>query len=248
MRSSVFAIAIAFSALFATRASAGSIEVTPTSVNLSAKLTSGMLALTNRGKEAVRFHVAAFEWTETPTGEMVLKPTKDLMFFPAMMALNPQEARNLRVGTTVKPGATEKAYRLFIQELPALARTNDQASNAVQMLTRVGVPVFIEGTSGKPVPALSSLTLQGQRLSFQAKNSGGKHCRAEKITVRAKDGSGKVIHSDDLYAWYLLANHVRNYDAVLPIEVCGPMKSLEVELKTELGSQVAVLPNATCTR
>jgi fimbrial chaperone protein len=249
MRGLFFALVLAVGTLYGSSASAGSVDVSPTSITLSAKATSGMLALTNRGTAPMRFHVTAFAWDEKPDGEMVLTPTKDIMFFPAMLTLNPQEARNLRVGTNIPPGAAEKTYRVFIQELPALARVNEENAAAVAMLTKMGVPVFVEGTSNKAEPSVGALTLQGQKLGFQLKNSGGKHFRTEKLTLRARDAADKVIHSQDLNTWYVLAGHTTTYEVTLPIELCGSMKSLDVELRTtEQASRTARLPNATCTR
>src|SRR5262245_20832967 len=99
-------------------AHASEFDVSPVTLTLNGQMTSTMLTITNRGSEAVRFHVSAFAWDQRPDGEMVLNPTTDVVFFPAMLTLNPKEARNLRVGTNVKPGAVEKTYRIFVQELP----------------------------------------------------------------------------------------------------------------------------------
>jgi fimbrial chaperone protein len=249
MRSLVFALTLLGSVLLSTDVSASAVDVSPISLTLSAKATSGMLALTNRGTSPVRFHISAFAWDETPDGQMILAPTKDILFFPAMLSLNPQEARNLRIGTTVKPGANEKSYRIFIQELPAMAKLNEEHAAAVVMLTKMGVPIFVEGTSNKPDPSITGLTLQGQKLTFGLKNNGGKHFRSEKVSLRVRDAGGKVIHSEDLRVWYVLAWHTFTYNVVLPVEVCGVMKSLDVELKTtDQVTRTASLPNASCTR
>jgi P pilus assembly chaperone PapD len=139
---------------------------------------------------------------------------------------------------------------VFIQELPSLAKVNQESAAAVAILTKMGVPIFVEGTtSGKPEPSLSALTLQGQRLTFQLKNSGGKHFRTEKLTLLVRDAAGKAIHTQDLHTWYVLAGRTTPYSVVLPVEVCGVMTSLELELKTtQLLTRRATLSNASCTR
>jgi fimbrial chaperone protein len=251
MRSLVFALVVAVALLSGSEAHAGAVDITPTALTFTARATSGMLALTNTGTAPSRFHVSAFAWDESPTGEMVLTPTKDIMFFPAMLSLNPKEARNLRVGINIKPGDVEKTYRVFIQELPALARVNDENAAAVSVLTKMGVPVFVDSVSNvaKAEPSITALTLQGQRLTFQVKNSGKKHFRTRNLTLRARDAANKIIHSQELTAWYVLAAHSVSYDVVLPVELCGVMKSLELELATTLkDTRSAKLPNASCTR
>lgn len=247
MRRHAVLFAFLFAVLFHNDAHAGAIDVAPISLTLSPKVTSGMLALTNKGNEPVRFHITAFQWEQKADGEMVLTPTKDVVFFPAMMTLNPKEARNLRVGVTVKPGDVERTYRVFIQELPPLALTTEEQASTVRVLTKMGVPVFVEGTSAKPTPSLSGLTMSGQRLTFDVKNTGNAHFRTEKLVVKAKDDS-KVIHTQELEGWYVLAKGVRRYDVALPREICDSLKSIDVEMKTNHGAVSASLGNARCTQ
>lgn len=233
--------------LLPTGAHASSFDVAPISLTLSAKVSSGMLAVTNRGVEPLRFHVTAYSWDQKADGEMVLTPTKDIVFFPAMLTLNPQEARNLRIGTSIKPGAVEKSYRVFVQELPPLALSPDEQASTVRVLTKMGIPVFVEGSSAKPAPGLHGLTFAAQKLTFQVKNAGSAHFRPEKIVVKGKDGS-KVIHSQNVDGWYVLAGGIRTYEVTLPIEACDVLKSIDVEMKWEGGSTMASLGNARCTR
>jgi fimbrial chaperone protein len=63
-------------------AHASTFDVSPITLTLSAKVPSGMLVVTNRGAEPLRFQVSAFAWDQKPNGEMVLKPTTDVVFFP----------------------------------------------------------------------------------------------------------------------------------------------------------------------
>jgi fimbrial chaperone protein len=229
---------------------ASTYDVTPISLTLTPKMTSGMLAITNRGSEAVRFSVTAMAWDQSAEGEMVLSPTKDLVFFPAMFNLNPGEARNVRVGSSLKPGAVEKTYRLFIQELPPLAKSQAEAASQVRVVSKMGVPVFVEGTSAQSAATVSNMSFAAPKVSFVLKNTGNAHYRPEKITIEAKDEKGKVVHSQEVKSWYLLAGRSQRYEVSLPPELCGTMRSIELALKTANGGPInrAKLGNATCTR
>lgn len=227
-------------------AQASTFDISPISVTLSSKVSSAMLVVTNRGGEALRFHVSAFAWDESPDGEMVLSPTSDIVFFPALLTLNAGEARKLRVGMNAAPGASEKSYRVFVQELPPLAQKSDEPTNNVRVLTKMGVPIFVAGASSKPVPALGEVQLAGGVVTFQVKNNGTAHFRPEKLLVTAKAGAS-VVHTEEVHGWYVLAGHSRKYVVKLPKAACATLKSIEVELESEKGSAKATLADAHCT-
>lgn len=226
-------------------AHAGSFDIVPISITLSPAASTGMLVLTNKGAELVRFHVTAFAWDQAADGEMVVKPTNDIVFFPAMVSLNPGEARKIRVGVNVKPGTVERSYRVFVQELPKLVKVNADSASAVHMLTKMGIPVFFEAATRKAVPAVSGLAINGKRVSFSATNRGTAHYRAEKIVVSAKDAS-TVVHSEEVKGWYVLAGGTRAYVVELPQAACATLKSLQVDLHSDRGDAKAVLANARC--
>ena len=85
-------------ALAASPARAANFDVSPTLLTLSNKAASATLVITNRTPELLRFHVTAFAWKQRADGEMILEPTKDIVFFPAMLSLNPKDSRQIRVG------------------------------------------------------------------------------------------------------------------------------------------------------
>jgi fimbrial chaperone protein len=232
----------------ASSARAATFDVAPISLKLPAKALSGTLVVTNRGKESARFHVTAFAWEQAPNGDMVLTPTKDIMFFPAMLTLNAQESRNLRVGVNIKPGAVERTFRVFVQELPALHTADHHDSGKVSVLVKMGIPVFVEPTTApKPSPSLSALSLQRAKFSFNANNTGNTHYLPLEIKVKAKDGS-KVLATLEPGAWYVLAGKKDSYSVSLPTEACLALKSIVVEMKSHGGAMTtATLENARCT-
>lgn len=239
------ALALGSLGSLATPAHASMFDVSPINLTLSGKATTGMLSVTNRGTEALRFQISAFAWDESPKGEMILHPTRDIVFFPAMLTVNPGEARKLRVGMNVKPAAKEKSYRIFVQELPPLVKGPDDA-NAVRVLTKMGIPVFIAPEAPKLTAQLAGLSLRGAKLDFAVRNPGNVHFRPETIVVTARDG-GKVLHTEETPGWYVLAGGVRNYSVELPAQACSALNSVQVELRMEKGGTKATLASARCT-
>ena len=238
-------LALLSAGTFASREARAGFRVSPVTMTLSASVTSGLLTITNQSTDAIRFHVTAFVWDEGPDGEMLLNPTTDVIFFPAMMSLNANEARKLRVGLNVAPGGTERSYRLFVQELPPLVQRPEDQPSAVRVLTRMGIPIFVQGIAPKAAPVVDALAVHGDAATFLIRNTGNAHFLAGKIVVTAKDGP-KVVHTQELQGWYVLAGGTRKYTVTLPQAACQALKSIQVELETEKGSVQAVLDSAHC--
>jgi fimbrial chaperone protein len=226
-------------------AHASAFDVTPVSVTLSDKTSSVLLTLTNRAPEPTRFHISVFAWEQKPTGEMVLNPTSDVLFFPALLTLRPNEARNVRLGVQVKPGPAEKNYRVLVQELPPAVTPEN--TGAVRVLTKMSIPLFLEPRSPAAKPVLTDLTLQSGTLAFNVKNAGNKHLRMRKLVVKALSAEN-VLFSRDLDAWYLLAGGTRSYTVELPAEVCKSQKTVQIELQSDEGAAHASLVNAHCAQ
>ena len=127
MQRTLTSFLVATLSLIASHAHAASFDVNPIVIELSAKTGTATIAVKNRSTEPARFHLTASAWSQREDGEMSLLPTKELVFFPAILTLQPQESRQIRVGAKVKPGATERAYRIFIQELPGLQKVGEHS-------------------------------------------------------------------------------------------------------------------------
>jgi fimbrial chaperone protein len=224
-------------------AHASAFDVSPVTLTLTAQATSAMVTVTNRGTEPMRFHVSAFSWQQNGKGEMVLNPTNEVVFFPAMLTLNPKEARNLRIGVNVKPGATEKTYRVFVQELPPAVTSENPG--VVRVLTKMGIPVFVQPSAPVAKPVLSALAVQGHQVSFKLTNAGNKHLRLQKLVVSATN-NGKVLHAKEIDPWYVLAGGTHTYVVELPADVCKALKSVQVELESDSGAAKASLADAHC--
>ena len=216
-------------------AHAGSFDISPVKVTLSAQAPSATVVITNRATQPVRLQVSLYTWEQSESGEPVLKPTQDVLFFPAMLALNPKEARNIRIGTKLKPNGAEKAYRLYIQELPNPTRSSGADQSTVAMLTKLGVPVFVAPPAPKGHVTLSPLAFDHNKLTFRLGNAGNAHTRVKKLLLTAKNGA-KVLHTQELDTWYLLAGGARRYAVELPPDVCAATSLVEVALESDTES------------
>jgi len=240
MARSAFTVAFLATVGAAVVAQAATIAIDPTRLHLSGKTHSQSISLRNSGREKSRFQVSAFTWQQTPSGEMQLTPTEDILFFPSLLEIAPGETRRVRVTTNLTPAAIEKSYRLFVDELPP---PNANTTGAIRVLTRFGIPVFLQPSAPVATPAVS-VEIKAGHLLVSLENRGNSYFLAQSLRVIGRDASGVVKLEKDLPAWYVLARGRRLYDVMLEEDVCAAVSTLSVSSKTEYGSARAERPVA----
>ena len=210
------------------RASATSFNVSPTQVFLSGRDASALLTLRNDSDAPLRFQLSAFAWDQQPSGEMALEATSDIVFFPALVTLQPKEERKIRVGRVVGAGDAERTYRLFVEEMPPLEAITGSGGE-VRVLTRMGIPVFVRPARETVSATIATLEHVDGTLTFTLANAGTVHIVPTSIVVRGLAGSEKVFEGQ-LQGWYVLAGGRRDFAFQLPRPDCSRATSLQVEV------------------
>lgn len=226
-------------------ARAASYVVSPVIATLDPGSTSTIVELRNQGTEPLRLQLSVHAWAESPTGEMQLTRTTDLVVFPTLLSLAPGDARKVRVGlpAPLVGQADEKAYRLFVEELPPLRTAG--AENAVRVLTRMGIPIFVRPSSVSPaVVKLDAPLIAGRSAIVTLRNEGGAHFRARKVLFTLRSATGAVIFEKALTAWYVLSGGRRDYTVAMP--ACTAAATAEVTVETDAGTRTASAP-VPCT-
>ena len=219
--------AVAFVGPLADTASAATFNVSPTQVFLSGNETSTLLTIRNESAEPLRFQLSVFAWSQNPAGEMVLTPTNDVVFFPALLSLEPNEERKVRVGRVVAAGAVEQTYRIFVEELPPLEAVVNTGSS-VRLLTRMGIPVFVRPSKDVNAPAVDGLAVDGQAVRFTVANTGTVHFVPDRVVVRGL-ADGTPVFERSVQAWYVLAGGRREFQLALADLRCAGATSIQVE-------------------
>jgi fimbrial chaperone protein len=243
-------VAMAYASNAIAGVSASELALRPTQVHLGRGVSNRTITLQNVGKDPIRIQVTGFAWDQEAFGKLKLTPSDDLIFFPQLLTLQPNESRAVRVGVTVPAGAVEKAYRVYFEELPALAGELQPAIGpAVQLRQKIGVPVFLEPAGGAPKPALAAAQLKDEQLLVNVENSGNMHAALTKVRIVAKDAAGTSLFSDSRNGWYVLANETLTFGFPIPHVTCGKAASFDVEVtldKSELRQTVSGVRG--CTR
>lgn len=203
-------LACVFACLVGMPSFAASLQVSPITLELQAREPAQGLWLSNSGAQPLQAQVRVYAWAQE-NGEDVLKPTKDLVVSPPMLTIPPgqrQIVRLVRVGAGQMPPATEKTYRVVIDELPvALGVEGD----GVKFVLRYSVPAFIAPAAQGSQAASVQWDLQegAEGPVLAARNSG--NIRAKITTVSATARNGKtVVLTDGLYG-YVLAGSTRHW-------------------------------------
>jgi fimbrial chaperone protein len=225
-------------------AGATTFSVDPTQIHLSSRSTSQLLSLRNESDKPIRFQLSIFAWSQNTRGEMELAPTTDIIFFPSLLTLQPRELRRVRVGVATDFAATEKTYRLFVEELPPL---DPSAETGVAVLTKMGIPVFLRPARTEARAELSALSLDDSTFAFDVRNAGNVHFVPETIRVRGRAASGEIVLDRQVSGWYILAGGTRRFELPLPKPECQRVTALAVEVavaKSRLSAELQTPPAA----
>ena len=96
----------------------GSGASVPIRLDLGRDAKSGVVTVINESDDRLQVQMTAMEWTQDADGKDRYAETGDILFFPRLMIFDKKEEKILRAGIRVPAAAKEKAYRLFIEEIP----------------------------------------------------------------------------------------------------------------------------------
>jgi fimbrial chaperone protein len=223
----IFSIALLVS-VFSSSAEVGALSISPVRIMLASGATSGLMTVRNESPDPVRLQLTLHTWQENPNGNMQLAPTEDLVVFPGLLQLKPNESRKVRIGLPVQQDiAVEKTYRLFLEELPGVSKLDQ---NQVRVVARIGVPIFLQPREPKPgwAPAVSHPDDQGFLL--QLKNTGNVHLILQEATVRGLGPKDQTIFDQKLTGGYLLANSIRTHVINVPLADRAKLTACRIHL------------------
>jgi fimbrial chaperone protein len=219
-----------FLLLLPVAARSGDWRVSPIRLDLGRDAKSGTVTVANDADERLQVQMKAFEWTQDAEGKDRYEETGEILFFPRLMILEPKEEKILRAGIRVPAAAKEKAFRLFIEELPGPRKT--EGVN-VAVAIRFGVPIFVKPLKEEARGEVGAMTMSAGALLVPVNNTGNVHFVVQSVLVRGRNGAGEEVFSRELGGWYLLAGVSRGYATTVPLEACGTMAVIEAEVKTD---------------
>ncbi len=228
MRHSAPRLAILLASLVTSHALAGSFGVSPIRVDFNRSTRTAVVEVTNDDERKLSFQMKLVEWTQDAAGQDQYADSQDLIFFPPLFTVNPNEKRILRIGTkpATAPGAREKTYRLFIEELPPPA---DPAAGAqLRIALRFALPVFLAPVTAQKKLVVESVVPRAGKAVVRVRNDGTQSVKLE--TLRLRRGAEQVGESQ---GWYVLAGATREFEVHADAAKCPIGGPIEVEAQTE---------------
>lgn len=248
--SRVLAIAMLATAVLASNATAGSFAAYPALVELSGQVPSMVVTIENKGDEAARFQVSVAAWQQSTDGQPAFAATDEVVAFPPLLMLEPGAKRAIRLGLMTRPGVEEKAYRVFLEQLPPPPSSRPEAQQQVRVLTRLGIPVFVAPVQPANSQSMGLEAVSPGHLALVLRNEGNVHVHSRKVVISGLDAAGQRVLDRELPGGYILAGSPRTYAIELPAADCERISTFQVQLVTEgapVTARLAALPNA-CSR
>ncbi len=203
-----------------------SLKFVPMSILLDSEPRRGALTIINSGEEKVTLQLQLMKWSQDGQGRDVYEPSKDLVFYPQIVSIAAGKEGTVRVGydqADLLP--LEKAYRLFVQELPV----RKPGEKLVRIALRVGIPVFLAPKDPRPILSYEDTRVSDGRFQVTFKNSGNFHSMIQKINVAGLDEAGREVFSREVDGWYVLPGNSRSFPVEVTQEECTGVRTMSVK-------------------
>jgi fimbrial chaperone protein len=234
------AASLFFMAFFISPVIAADFQIQPTTMDLGRNAKSGAFSVINNGKDKIDFQVSVKEWKQDEKGKDVYEDTKDIVFFPKIMSVDPNSQRAVRIGLKTPPSAKEKTYRLFVEEIPVPKKTEDVESSkkikaGVTIAFRFSIPIFVQPLKPQEGYALDRIEMSKGTVKAIIKNTGNVRVKLRAVKFSGKSSDGKELFSKELSGWYVLNGLSLSYEADVPKEICGKLAKIDMNAQTESG-------------
>ena len=199
------AASIAACSLSIEAAVAGSFNVSPVRLELSARERTQTLTVRNQGDQPSVVQVQLFAWSQD-AGQDILQPTADLLVSPPVFTVQPGQSQLLRIALRgAADPAHQLSYRAVLQEVPSQARPGGPA---LQVALKISLPVFVEPpVDTAPDLAWEARIDQSGKLELSAHNGGNGHIQLANFTL---SNSGTELASEQQVS-YILPGQTRTW-------------------------------------
>lgn len=208
----------------------GEFRVSPIRMEFDVRAKSGAITVFNEGSEQLNLQMKATEWIQDSEGNDQYPETNDIIFFPKIMTLGKGESRVIRAGIRTPAVASEKTYRLFIEEIPEPKKVEGAQ---VAIAVRLGAPIFVKPIKEEAKGEVGKIDLSEGNLNIVVRNTGNVHFSINTIKIRGKNWDSEEVFSREVNGWYLLSGVSRTYTTQVPQEICIGLRQIEIEIKTD---------------
>lgn len=226
-------IAVWATAMAAPFAVAGSFDVNPIRVDLTAQSRTAAVSVRNSGDDPVVVQISVQAWSQN-AGKDVLTATNEVIVSPPIATIPAGQAQIVRIGMRRAPDAQrELSYRMFLQEVPPPPRPGFQG---LVVALRIGLPIFVQPRQG---PGKANLvwtldTGSPDTLKLKVDNKGSAHIQISTIELFRRSEKDAVAEFSGLA--YVLPGQTRDWDLKLRDPAIKRGERLRMKVSTDAGS------------
>ena len=239
-RSATRAMLCALALIFALGpASARDFSVYPVRIELRPERAAETVVLSHRDDRELRFEVSYQAWDMDEGGEWHLSDNDELLVHPLQIAVPAQGNATLRVGYLGVPDGRQRAWRVFIQQLPD---DIEAETVQIQVLTRLSLPVFFGAGDAGPQVQLERTRAEAGELRFELGNPGTGYLGPQRLTLYLLDEAGELIENVGADGGYVLAGRRLPLAVPLSREACVRLRTLVVDVPEARMEATASIP------
>jgi len=223
---------------FGAQSDGPALNISPVGITLGGAGDTEICTVNNFGNEAAGAQVRIKSWTQSG-GQDVLQDTSDVVASPPFMSIDPGQKQIVRVvNLSAASGASERAFRLLLNELPA---PGTASAKGISFMLEFSVPMFMAGANSTPPQLQAAFVAAGGRVVLRLTNQGDIHARLSNLTYQ--DPAGKKLIQLPGLAGYVLSHATRD----LPIamrEMPPPGGTLKAQSQLTAGPEPIELVTA----
>ena len=207
----------------------GSFVLNPLKIEITPNQKIKEIDVTNTSTETIHLQVESFLWEQNEQGRPVWTKNKELIYFPKIFKMKPKEKRVVRVSYKGDFPKIEKAYRIFIRELPV----TEPGKKGVKVSLRLSIPLFIKPKKQFVKLDFEKINVENSNLKVVVRNRGTVHTVVKSVNLIGKSPDGKTVFSKEKNGWYILPNSPAIYTFKLNKEECSKLGRIFIKIKTE---------------
>ncbi len=227
-------VGVAVLALRPAPAAAQGLQVAPVTLEMAAGEMVTTVTVSNHSDQATGMQVRSFDWRQQD-GQDILSPTQALEVSPPIFEVPAGGSQLVRLVLRGAPKASEVAYRLLFDQLPAAN------GFGVTLALRFSIPLFAEPQAAASADLAMHVERQGAGAMLVVRNDGNRHDRLFAPALVA--GSARFA-LDGNTNFYILAGSERRWPLAGRRAALRPGSSVQLtatSLTGRLDTAVAVL-------
>jgi fimbrial chaperone protein len=194
-------------------AHATTLKIYPVLIQLDGKTPVQTMTIENSSEALARMQVRVVAWRQE-NGQDLFENTRDILANPPLFEVAAGAQQIARFGLRTTAAATEKSYRIFLEEIPT---ERPMAPGEVRTLLRVSIPIFVPAPGAQPLLDWQLSGTGDKQVAVTVRNTGGAHIHLNRIDIKRADGSALTARQESIY---ILPGATRSFLLDTP----GPVK------------------------